>query len=206
MKKLLISLMVVSMMMFAAAAFAAEGNCVDSAKFIGNWQAHFTRGVFADDAAVTTTMTAVDKGEQKLEDVLAADGVTVEGVGDVEVLESGEGNFAMSMPLPEQPLTMDMNVKSAWKIECDKLITTLESVEEVKIVINEDAKLDDAKKAEIEKMIPEMEKQVKESMDKDPKAKDPDTETILYSSDKYVVTKGKADEKGVPAYVIYVKQ
>ena len=210
MKKVVVSCLVVQMALFAGVVFA---ECVTPAQLVGKWQISSVEGLFADEGKIKETMDSLTSGKVAL-DALLKDTKDAKEIlsGTIEILEAGEVAIAVVGAGSDSPITVQMQAKATWKLDCDKLITQITSLDEVKMALKPDAKLAPEEKAELEEQPPEIEAQMKaEAQKKDSSLYEQGTEKIFYVSESYVLTKVELTEEKIkngqiPSFTIYKKQ
>jgi hypothetical protein len=209
MKKVVISLLVIQMVFVAALACA---ECPEKAKLVGMWEWFDTTTMSLGDDVVAT-MTALEAGEKKLEDVLAdvGTGITPGLATSMELLDSSEMNMFLTLADTidyenEIDGYMLIDMKGTWSLECEKLTVKAASVEKFEVSIDH---LTDEQKKLVEDKLAE----IKAEMEADMEAigeelrgefGNPPVAQILYIGEKYALIKATTDWGD--DYKIYMKK
>jgi hypothetical protein len=191
MKKILISVFVIQIVFVATFAYA---ECIEPTKIVGSWKTYVVqKDLFPDEQAISAKMAALEAGESKIEELTSLD------PGISEFVESGEMKLDMfGLFSPEQ--TLRIKVTGTWKLECEKLIGEITSLDDVEMGFTE--KASEEFKTTMEPQMKEFAAGFKEQAMEQPGFAGPHTWLFPYIGEKYVLV-DIGDER---TYVIYEKK
>ena len=183
-----------------ASAATVSAQCVDPALLQRQWQVLEMSEVlpaFQNNPAQLRNESLVlvkqlEAGEKLLQHVLANNPTSMTGM--LQIRASGSLIYALTAKQLQEPVIVNLQMLGRWTLECDTMIAHMTKVDYLNVTLNEQ-NVPVGERAEMQKMVDQMQQSFLAEVENDPKFKEPQPSKVLFLGKTFALLEDQEDNQ-----------